>query len=125
MSLMLLKPTRKLTHGGGKRLEDDSDDYKIVLDWIAAGAKGPRDDDARLQRLEVTPAAATLKPKDTLNVTVKAHYSDGRAEDVTRSTSRNTSPRSSETRPRRSRWRPWRRPSRYFIRRWTTRARAS
>src|SRR5262245_11088346 len=33
-SLMLLKPTRKLPHGGGRRFEDDSDDYKIILDWI-------------------------------------------------------------------------------------------
>src|SRR5262245_10144379 len=83
-SLMLLKPTRKLAHGGGKRLEDDSDDYKIVLEWIAAGARGPRDDDPRLQRLEVAPAAAALKPKDTLSIKVKASYTDGHSEDVTR-----------------------------------------
>src|SRR5437667_1275223 len=36
-SLMLLKPTRKLPHGGGKRLEDDSSDYQLIKDWIAAG----------------------------------------------------------------------------------------
>jgi hypothetical protein len=83
-SLMLLKPTRKLPHGGGRRLEDDSDDYKIILDWIAGGAKGPRDDDSRLQRLEVAPAAASLVPKDTLSIKVKAWYTDGHAEDVTR-----------------------------------------
>src|SRR5262249_3086159 len=83
-SLMLLKPTRKLAHGGGKRLEDDSDDYKIVLAWIVAGANRPPDDDPRLQRPEVMPTAATLKPKDTVRVAVKARYSDGHNEDVTR-----------------------------------------
>ena len=38
----------------------------------------------RIQRLEVLPAAAVLKPKDTLQVLVRAWYSDGHAEDVTR-----------------------------------------
>ena len=37
-----------------------------------------------IQRLEVLPAAAVLKPKDTLQVLVRAWYSDGHSEDVTR-----------------------------------------
>jgi hypothetical protein len=83
-SLMLLKPTRKLPHGGGKRFEDDSPEYRILLDWITAGAAGPAATDARLQRLEVFPPAAVLRPKDKLSVVVRAWYSDGHAEDVTR-----------------------------------------
>lgn len=83
-SLLLLKPTRRLPHGGGKRFEDDSDDYRLLHDWIRTGAHGLRDDDPHLDRLEVFPARAVLKPGDTLRVIVRAWYSDGHAEDVTR-----------------------------------------
>jgi Protein of unknown function (DUF1553)/Protein of unknown function (DUF1549) len=83
-SLMLKKPTRVLPHGGGKRFEDDSSEYRLLLDWITAGANGPKESDARLVRLEAFPPAATLKPKDTMRVVVRAWYSDGHTEDVTR-----------------------------------------
>ncbi|HLW68022.1 MAG TPA: DUF1549 domain-containing protein, partial [Gemmataceae bacterium] len=83
-SLMLLKPTRKLPHGGGLRLEADSSDYQVILDWITSGAVGPKDSDPRIERLEVFPTSAVLKPKDKLNLVVRAWYSDGHAEDVTR-----------------------------------------
>lgn len=83
-SLMLLKPTLALPHGGGMKLEVNSPDYLVLADWIAHGAPGPSAKDARVQRIEVTPAEKTLKPSDTLQVRVKAFYSDGHAEDVTR-----------------------------------------
>ncbi len=82
-SLMLLKPTNTVQHGGGKKIEVGAVEYQRLADWIAAGAPGPRDDDVRIQRLEVSPAQAVLKPDDTLQVRVRAWYSDGRAEDVT------------------------------------------
>ena len=37
-SLLLLKPTMAMPHGGGKRFEADSDDYKTILSWIRNGA---------------------------------------------------------------------------------------
>jgi hypothetical protein len=83
-SLVLLKPTRALSHGGGKRIEVDSPDYQILVDWIAAGAPGPKENDPRIQRLEVLPAEAVLKPGDALQVLARAWYSDGHSEDVTR-----------------------------------------
>jgi hypothetical protein len=83
-SLMLLKPTQTVSHGGGQKIEPNSADYHLLADWVAAGAPGPRPDDPRIQRLEVLPAAAVLKPKDTLQVVVRAWYSDGHTEDVTR-----------------------------------------
>src|SRR6185437_8287088 len=61
-----------------------SADYHVLADWIAAGAPGPRANDPRIQRLEVLPATAVLKPKDTLQMVVRAWYSDGHSEDVTR-----------------------------------------
>lgn len=83
-SLVLLKPTQAMSHGGGQKIEPGSADYHVLADWIAAGAPGPRGDDPRIQRLEVLPAAAVLKPKDTLQILVRAWYSDGHSEDVTR-----------------------------------------
>jgi hypothetical protein len=82
-SLFLLKPTEAIPHGGGRRIEVDSTDYRILADWIASGAPAPQADDPRIQRLEVLPTAAVLRPKDTMQVVVRAWYSDGHAEDVT------------------------------------------
>jgi Protein of unknown function (DUF1553)/Protein of unknown function (DUF1549) len=83
-SLVLLKPTLTVPHGGGQRLEVDSDDYRLLADWIASGAPAPRPDDVRVRRLEVFPPATVLKPGDHLQVLVRAWYSDGHSEDVTR-----------------------------------------
>jgi hypothetical protein len=83
-SLLLRKPTLATPHGGGQRLDVGCPDYDLLADWIATGAPGPRPDDARVQRLEVFPTEAVLKPKDVLNVVVRAWYSDGHTEDVTR-----------------------------------------
>ncbi len=83
-SLALLKPTQAVSHGGGQKIEPESADYRILADWIAGGAPGPRADDPRIQRLELLPATAILKPKDSLQIVVRAWYSDGHSEDVTR-----------------------------------------
>jgi hypothetical protein len=83
-SLVLLKPTMAVSHGGGQKIDVGSPDYQVLADWIASGAPGPRPEDVRIQRLEVMPPTAVLKPKDTLQVLVQAWYSDGHSEDVTR-----------------------------------------
>src|SRR5262245_32083075 len=83
-SLLLRKPTLAVSHGGGQRLEVGSLDYQMLADWIATGAGPPRPDTPRIQRLEVFPDGAVLKPKDKLQLIVRAWYSDGHSEDVTR-----------------------------------------
>ena len=83
-SLILLKPTLAVSHGGGKLLETDSLDYRIMADWIAGGAKGPAPDDPRIERLEIHPSQATLRPGVRHRLVVRAFFSDGRSEDVTR-----------------------------------------
>lgn len=83
-SLMLLKPTALLPHKGGKRFEVDSREFRILADWIANGAPGPSEKDARIQRIEIQPPAVTLKNGDAHQFKVTAHFSDGRSEDVTR-----------------------------------------
>src|SRR5688572_14155472 len=83
-SLLLTKPTFAVSHGGGKKIEPDSPEYRILSEWIAVGAPGPKADDPAVTRLEVFPAEAVLKPKDTLQLLVRAWYSDGTSRDVTR-----------------------------------------
>lgn len=83
-SLILLKPTMALGHGGGKRMEVDSLEYKVIAEWIANGMTPPAEADSKITRLEVTPAAATLNNGAELQLRVLAHYNDGHAEDVTR-----------------------------------------
>lgn len=82
-SLFLAKPSGAIPHKGGLRLETDSRDYRILAEWIAAGAAGPSDADPQLTRLEVFPKRARLSQGDQQQLIVTAHYSDGRAEDVT------------------------------------------
>jgi hypothetical protein len=83
-SLLLLKPTGALPHKGGVRFEVDSTDYNAIAAWIAAGAPAPKDDDPRLDRLEVLPAGVVLKPGDSQRLLVRAYYTDGHSDDVTR-----------------------------------------
>jgi Protein of unknown function (DUF1553)/Protein of unknown function (DUF1549)/Bacterial Ig-like domain (group 2) len=83
-SLMLLKSTRTMPHGGGTRVELGSPQYRVLHTWIAGGAAGPIASDAKIERLDVLPRHAVLKPKDALRVVVLAKYSDGRVVDVSR-----------------------------------------
>ncbi|MBL9125817.1 MAG: DUF1549 domain-containing protein, partial [Planctomycetaceae bacterium] len=83
-SLILTKPSGAIPHGGGVRLDPAGREYRVLADWIAAGMPGPRDDDPRLDHLEILPALAVLKPGATQQLIVLGHFTDGRVEDVTR-----------------------------------------
>ena len=83
-SLMLLKPTGAVPHKGGKKFEVDSLEYRILSGWIAAGAPPPKQDEPRISRIEILPPASRLAPNTNQQLIVRAHFSDGHAEDVTR-----------------------------------------
>lgn len=83
-SLFIQKPTMQIGHGGGERIKKGSLDYQILSQWVAAGAPRPRPEDPKVLGLEVYPQSATLKPGDGQQIVVRALYSDGHAEDVTR-----------------------------------------
>lgn len=83
LSLLLTKPTSAVPHKGGTRIEVDSEHYRVMAEWIAAGAAAPTDQDAKLQQLEILPNTVTLKKNQQQPFIVRAHYSDGRIEDVT------------------------------------------
>jgi hypothetical protein len=83
-SLILLKPTLTIPHGGGKRFAVDSPEYQVISGWIAQGMPAPQDSDARVTGIEVFPPEASLRPAAEQQLIVTATFSDGRKEDVTR-----------------------------------------
>src|SRR5690349_10629830 len=82
-SLLLLKPTAAVPHGGGRRFEPGSAEYRAILAWIQAGAPlGPEPTaDNRIARLELVPNLVTLESEGAQRLQVKAHFADGRVED--------------------------------------------
>ena len=61
-SLLLLKPTLAVAHGGGKKMEVDSPAYRLLTLWLEKGAPGPRDDDPRVVGIKVYPDHRLMEP---------------------------------------------------------------
>ncbi len=83
-SLLLLKPSGQVSHGGGVRLPNSSPGYALLRDWIRQGA--PRDDAGtpKLVALAIEPKKGTLRRHATQPLKALARYSDGNVRDVTR-----------------------------------------
>jgi len=84
-SLLLQKATATLPHGGGKRLDIDSDDYKLLVRWITQGMPYGKPSDPTVTKIEVFPKERTMPFEGEQQLAVMAFYSDGSTEDVTRS----------------------------------------
>jgi len=85
-SLLLLKATAAVSHGGGERFAEGSSDYREILDWIKKGAPYGEerwDKAARIIRLEIEPRHVVLDTKGKQQLLVTALLSDGRREDLT------------------------------------------
>ena len=86
-SLVLLKPTQAIPHGGGLRFDQQSPYYQIILKWLEEGAPFGDANASRVTKLDVTPAEVFVdKPGPTRQLKVVAHYGDGSLRDVTRDT---------------------------------------
>ena len=86
-SLLLLKATGTIAHGGGKRIEMGSDEYKLIRRWIAAGNPFGKRTDPTVTKISVYPEAGrVLTRNNKQQLALFAHYSDGAVEDVTRRT---------------------------------------
>ena len=85
-SLLLLKATFSVPHGGGQLLKLDSGDYQAILNWIRNGALYGKESEAkrvRMERIEVFPRDAVLDGQGKQQLLVSAHLSNGRREDIT------------------------------------------
>ena len=83
-SLILTKPTGLIPHKGGLRFEEDSLEYRVIAEWIAQGQPGPSPDDPRIAKIEVLPPHVRLSAGNEQQFLVRAHFTDGHMEDVTR-----------------------------------------
>jgi hypothetical protein len=83
-SLILQKPTFAIPHGGGKRFATNSLEYRVIAEWIAAGTPPPSPKDKEVTSLEIYPKKAILKPGQEQQLVVRAKYTDGSIDDVTR-----------------------------------------
>ena len=82
--LFLRKPLMLVPHRGGKRFDDASPEYRVLLGWLRQGAPGPTGVEPALARLE-DPASGdrTMHAREMQKLLVRATFEDGRTEDVT------------------------------------------
>ncbi|TWU66730.1 DUF1549 and DUF1553 domain-containing protein [Crateriforma conspicua] len=84
-SLLLLKPTGQLAHGGEQRFDIDSDAARTITRWIAAGAQF--ESDRRLVDLSIHPQQVTVDAVgQSVSLKAIAKFSDGMTRDVTANT---------------------------------------
>ncbi len=83
-SLLLRKATGTAPHGGGKKMEVGSEEYKIVRRWIASGLPYGNPDDPTVTKVTVFPESRVFDRQAAQQLAIYAHYSDGTVEDVTR-----------------------------------------
>jgi hypothetical protein len=83
-SLILLKPTGLLPHGGGKRLQPGSWQYRAIRDWISQGCHHTSSAGV-VNKLQVFPEEHLFRgPNETLALRVEAQFTDGTRLDITR-----------------------------------------
>jgi hypothetical protein len=83
-SLLLLKAAGGIAHGGGKKTEVGSDEYRLIRRWVAAGMPVGEKTDPVVERISVWPEHRVLTRQNHQQFAVYAHYSDGSVEDITR-----------------------------------------
>ena len=83
-SLLLTKATGETVHGGGVRIEKDSDSYRLLLRWINQGMPKGTTNDPVARSIEVFPRERLIDAKAQQQLRVVARFSDGSAADVTR-----------------------------------------
>jgi hypothetical protein len=71
-------------HGGGRRLEPGSHEYRVIARWIGAGMPVGKPADPTVAGIEVYPRSRVMRRGARQQVLVTAHYTDGTTEDVTR-----------------------------------------
>ncbi len=82
-SLLLKKPTKTVSHGGGLRFEKDSWQYQLLRTWIKQGARWEKGSGAIAVMILDPPEYAFTRPGETGQLKVRARFADGREENIT------------------------------------------
>ena len=86
-ALIVEKSCGRVTHTGGKRFEQDSWEYRTIIEWLAAGAPNDPPKTPKVVDVEIYPTQAVLEGSGaTQQLIVRAKYSDGTDRDVTEQT---------------------------------------
>ena len=83
-SLLLKKAVGQSPHGGGKRMDQGSYEYNLLVQWIEQGMPYGAETDASVVAIHCVPETQTLARNSKQQIAVIAAYSDGTTEDVTR-----------------------------------------
>lgn len=83
-SLLLTKATGRSPHGGGKRMELDSYEYRMLVRWVEQGMPYGSTEDPHVVGIKCYPESRVMPQNSEQQVAVIATYSDGSTEDVTR-----------------------------------------
>ena len=83
-SLLLMKAVGTMPHGGGVRLQRDSEGYELILNWIRQGAAYDGGSALQLTSIEVQPKRGTVMRNAAQQLKAVAKYADGSERDVTR-----------------------------------------
>lgn len=71
-SLVVRKATAMAPHGGGRKIEPDSPQFRRLLRWIASGAPASVPDERPVASIEVEPAELVMTPGSTQQLRVWA-----------------------------------------------------
>ncbi len=84
-SLFLTKATGRAAHGGGPRVVVGAAEYRLLLDWIRAGAPRQRGKShGAVVAVRIEPETIRLAEPGPQQLRVVAQYADGHKRDVTR-----------------------------------------
>ncbi len=84
-SLLLLKASGQLPHGGGSRIDADSFDYKMIVKWMRQGMPYGKPSDPKLDSIQVHPSERVMRRGARQQLVVLARMTDGSIEDITHS----------------------------------------
>jgi hypothetical protein len=82
-SLLLLKPTMAVDHGGGQRIEPGSAAYDLLVRWIRGGMPYQHPNEPALAGIRIEPHEGNYRPGASVSLTVSARYADDSTRDVT------------------------------------------
>ena len=82
-SLLLLKSSAAIPHGGGKKIDSQSDDFQMLSRWIEQGVPRSSPTDRKLDRISISPQAKSLLAGESVELIVTAHYNDSTSRVVT------------------------------------------
>ncbi len=82
-SLLLLKASGQVPHGGGVRLEAASEGYAVLREWIRQGAPYDTETAPKFMSFEVQPNRGSIPRQAEQQLKVLAKYSNGSVRDVT------------------------------------------